>query len=102
LTNRNIATEKWVSIIEADLEDADMAQRLVLRLQDYKPVLLDIIEHWRGAKKTKQSKADARDELATLHRSITEVEALLNGLGDAAYEALLSRSRLELLGSDYT
>jgi len=103
------AAEKWVSIIEAGVENTVEAQRLISGLRGVKPLLHQTFEHWRKEKPTTQSKAKARDELDDLHRSMTAISAQLARLGDTAHQAVKYMARQELLkiygssvlGSDY-
>lgn len=99
MNDRKASGERWASIIEAKVDDPTIARNLILSLRRDKPVIEDIVKHWSGKKKTRQSQAQARDELAGLYRSVIDIESTLDALGDTAREQILQAARSELLGS---
>jgi len=91
----------WICVIEQEIDDPELAQRLIDDLRMMIVTLRQLVGHWKLKDRPEQSVAQARDELKRLRRALHRAHELVTDLGSTAQHGVMHEAFRQLPNAWY-
>ena len=93
------ASDDWDSIIEEEIDDPEVAQRLNDDLRGTVGFLKQLVSYWKLKDSPEQSHAQTRNELIRIHRALKKANELVTNMGSTARQEVMRSAFRQLPNS---